>query len=547
MILISGLTTKQVAILETAKAFLAKGEALQYDSIYLCTGKNAAGTTLNRNTRRNMHLSPEEATMQDNRYTVCSGFTYSVYEEALGIQIPVYTIDLMEEVFNNKDNKTYVPILEKTSDNPDLQEFRDALQIGDVIVYRAGAEEDADIAPDATNAELYGTSGHAMLYIGNGQIMHSSGTHYDSTTREDKKEDNGTIRIDNVYKMLLTPDSSEYLLRKDAEGEYIRSYYAILRPLETEAGKNAEITNSAKTRMKYNGLVTELKSSTITKQSVNLGETITYKVMVTNNGETTYTNLPVEIQIPEYTTYKENSVSHNGILNQNKIKWEIKTLFPNQTVELSFCIKVNNVADNMRKEIIAQASIECIKSNIIKNQIGANLTKEEQKAIIATVNQYYIKGQQGFVEGTSGSIPMENITLPPEEAGEGKKIKFNVGNFMTAIYREAFGVNLAMTSTTTVADSIFQTAGTLGVTPVYNLISAETGNNIRKMLVSDLYGGRKVFTDDLTPRAKIIEEYYLQVGDIILVRSDSEETETGTFYMYIGENQLVTINTEARS
>ena len=79
------------ALIETAEAYYRQGEQLQYDSY-----------------RKNLNSTPEDATSQHYTYTVCSGFTYQVYKQALGIDIPDTTETLIKYAKANKDNKNLV-------------------------------------------------------------------------------------------------------------------------------------------------------------------------------------------------------------------------------------------------------------------------------------------------------------------------------------------------------------------------------------------------------------------------------------------------------
>ena len=74
----STVTEQREALLETADAYLRQGVQLQYDSY-----------------RKNLNSTPEDATSQHYCYTVCSGFTYQVYKQTLGIDIPDTTETLL--------------------------------------------------------------------------------------------------------------------------------------------------------------------------------------------------------------------------------------------------------------------------------------------------------------------------------------------------------------------------------------------------------------------------------------------------------------------
>ncbi len=70
------------AVLETAFAFHRRGNCIQYDSVALTYAKTRRGAPGCR--RATDEFSPEDATVNAARYTVCSTFIYNTYFEAIG-------------------------------------------------------------------------------------------------------------------------------------------------------------------------------------------------------------------------------------------------------------------------------------------------------------------------------------------------------------------------------------------------------------------------------------------------------------------------------
>ena len=70
-------------LIDTARAYYARGLNIQYDSY-----------------RKSLYSSPEDATSRNQIYTVCSGFIFMTYYNALGIEIPASTDDLLMYGFN---------------------------------------------------------------------------------------------------------------------------------------------------------------------------------------------------------------------------------------------------------------------------------------------------------------------------------------------------------------------------------------------------------------------------------------------------------------
>lgn len=78
---------KREAVWETAQAMLRQGEQIQYDRY-----------------RKNLYASPEDATSQHYVYTVCAGFTFQTYYQAMGIQIPDEVANLIKYAKNHYEN-----------------------------------------------------------------------------------------------------------------------------------------------------------------------------------------------------------------------------------------------------------------------------------------------------------------------------------------------------------------------------------------------------------------------------------------------------------
>ena len=71
---------QQQIFINTALAYFYKGEAMQYGSYYIASGRRYASGI----TRGTPNRSPEDATSDDIIYNVCSAFPHDVYFEAFG-------------------------------------------------------------------------------------------------------------------------------------------------------------------------------------------------------------------------------------------------------------------------------------------------------------------------------------------------------------------------------------------------------------------------------------------------------------------------------
>jgi len=172
------LDERQKALVATAESYYARGVYLQYDDTRAVTG-NVVKPPVYRWSRYYLN-SPEDTTRQNITYTNCAKFTYDVYKEALGLDIVNWCTEMLirdgtQEVYR------YEVSFDETPERKELVErtFTAALRVGDIIV----------------NRHVRG-GGHAMLYVGNGNIIHSMGSrpgNYNYNEKKDYTEPYGTV------------------------------------------------------------------------------------------------------------------------------------------------------------------------------------------------------------------------------------------------------------------------------------------------------------------------------------------------------------------
>ena len=81
------ITEQRKAVVDAATAYLNQQHQVQYDSY-----------------RKNLYATPEDATSRHIVYTVCSGLTFQAYYQALGIEIPDTTEELLLFAKHNYKN-----------------------------------------------------------------------------------------------------------------------------------------------------------------------------------------------------------------------------------------------------------------------------------------------------------------------------------------------------------------------------------------------------------------------------------------------------------
>lgn len=296
LVITEGMTDLQKAVVITAESYYLRGAYAQYDQGLRKYGARA----------------PEDYTEQYVGYTDCSAFVYDVYKFSLGIDISSpsattasYCKNPFHPVLYEEPIKNNFSAMSGEEQAAKLKEFRDTLQPGDVIVYRS-----AD-----------GNTGHAMLYAGNGMIIHSTGS--DSST-----EKNGTVLFESIATTLLSSSSRRSILTK--------SVYVILRPLLSFKG---EIPAHTQQRMDImRGVKAEKLSTHKWKQTVSPGETMTFTFRITNRSNLDKT-LTVTDTVPNNTIYISGAQTVNG----NQLSWTV-TVPAGETVECSYSVQVDPAA-----------------------------------------------------------------------------------------------------------------------------------------------------------------------------------------------------------
>ena len=296
------------AIVTVAESYLARKMWLQYE----CTNiyETLPGTSRVRRTQQYLN-TPEDCTSQNIGYTMCSFFAYDVLYQAFGIDMKTSSgfagatdMQVFHYTITGKETD-----LEKRRIE---QRFLDTLQQGDIIVNKHRV-----------------SSGHVLIYIGDGMIIDSAyfgsqgGGNYDLSANKDLIEKNGSVRYREVMSFFET-DNYYYFW-----GEKL---WAIVRPsLKYELN----ITEQTQNRVKNlkNIYVEKLSSHTV-GQSVDIGEEITFTINIRNDRDSAAT-LQVEADVPQYTEF----VSGAQAPTDGKLMWEV-TVEPGKQQSVVYTVRV---------------------------------------------------------------------------------------------------------------------------------------------------------------------------------------------------------------
>lgn len=446
----AGMTDLQKAIVVTAESYYLRGKYAQYDQYSLTKMPS------NNIYRRFLGImAPEDYTSQYYGYTDCSSFVYDVYKFALGMSIssPANTktycagsphaILTETPISNGFANMTAEELSAKE------KAFRETLQPGDIIVYRAAN----------------GNSGHAMLYVGNNMMLHSSGSTYDFTTGTDKVEKNGTYLYESIN--ILFSGGRRHLFDK--------SIYVILRPLNKFEGTIPDHTLQRMGGMR--GIVVEKLCSHTYGQTVSPGGTLTYTFRIKNS-----TSRPVTLAVADTLPADVTYVSGAETVTDNTLSWYL-TVANGATESISYTVQVKETTPT-GTFIQSESTVGGIPVKCPRVQVGRTLTDQEQQAVL--------DAQKELDGGELKGIALAN-----------------------AIYEKACG-KPAFTAqgTDTLWDNLVSPYGT-------NAFLLDAKKPLTSLVAPRLYGGKFMAELDTSAastqyRTRLVTKNVLMIGDVVL-------------------------------
>lgn len=274
------LKEKSSALVEVVKAYLERGNYIQYD-------QRCMDRALFLTPRRMKLIPPEAATAQKKVYLDCSSYVGTVFYEAFGYELPSdltwHMIDYVEprifyyELTHNENEEEKAGIEE---------EMRSILQVGDVITYDRGVG-----------------SGHTMLYIGDSKFTHCTPNwrpdSYDYINRQSREYEDGGLFIADISSLF-----NERLFLETTRR------VAISRPL-LMVGEPTQRTIARLNMAK--GLCFGVETSHSGMVNAKCGETVEYRLKITETAGVKHkVNISFELSetaIPLSETQKELTIS----------------------------------------------------------------------------------------------------------------------------------------------------------------------------------------------------------------------------------------------
>ena len=458
-------TEAQKVVIAMAEAYLLRGDRLQYD----------ASTAMAPDKRYERgEYTPEDSTSDAWKYSNCSALTYDCVRFGLGYNCGNGSTTSISNAAQTQGIYFYEPTGTETDAQKKeaIDKFYAALQPADVIVIRRVND-----------------SGHALLYIGDGKVIHSTGSSYkvpSSTILNGYELYEATVRYLNAYDF-FDP-------KCDNGGNY--SYYVfggkvesigIYRPLESFNGKIP--TESVNRMNNLQGIAVEKVASKAAGQTVNVGEEITYTIKLLNATDAPRT-LDITDMIPTGTTLVTAS---GAAVSGTNLSWKV-TVPAGEKLEISYTVKVGNaVPDN--KIVSKSAKVGGVSVRSSDLFVANTLTADQQKKITDAAKALTSSSKRGL-----------------ELANE--------------IYKNALGVEpFAHTDLST-----FDTQLIEKVSGKYILMNTTYG----AMAAPGLYGGRTFNCTDKGVHgrlSRLAREGHLVVGDIIFGKTSS----ANNLFIYLGD------------
>ena len=514
------LTEIQNALVETAKAYLLRGDRVQYDDGFM--GKTGRFESLVKN--------PEDYTVDQYGYLDCAHFTYDVNWATFGVAVEARNYEgnkvdlttcknMMDSAKRGYDPETYTGTNKSTIFYYEVsgaetdaekqaikEEFISRLQPGDQIVYRYPEED----------------GGHAMMYIGNGLIIHCAANRYNTDSKRDSHD--ASIRfmsVEDLFNQEL--NARRYIFDKTRFG-IIRLYNEVTDPTVTE--------NTANRVANLKGIIGEKVASTAMGKTVNPGDTITYTFYINNTNQAPKV-IEIRDELSEYVTFV--SATNGGVCEGKTISWDIEVAADTR-ISVSYTVKVNEGVATYTAIDGSKATINGVVHKCIDTYVAPTMTQAQQQAFVNAV--YAVKDMD--ISGMAGvdiinliyktafgvdNIFGEGVTTDDELVGnfyEGGKN--NVGVFNNTTYWSDIAYVSLMDANTS-NPAMMVAPGMFGGNYVYN--SSKSGETFTRYLNV----GDKVL------RSRYFWEKDMVVGDVFFMRGKT----TMYLYVYVGNDTLVSV------
>ncbi|MBP3633653.1 MAG: InlB B-repeat-containing protein [Oscillospiraceae bacterium] len=552
----------ELAIEELSWDYLLKKDKIQYDSMELdAMGKYYSGKYLVTE-----GAAPEYGTSHTEINSVCSDYVWKVYEEALHhnllggkSSLEAVTTDLWNQAENQYVHSDEEDIdstvvrwqtlaftdLEKQYGVPDSPHFVDTKE--EVFEYFLNWQtmlRPGDVLVD---------KGHALIYAGNGKVLHCNGTKYQPSDNTLNHEDSGSV---NGVSPLSCTDTS-WLETRAKSGRLI-----VFRPTEFLVAKDTDgnlgndivrdpnfvMPADTVSRLEYPGMEIDRTVDITPFGTASVGQELTYSVKISNLSSDSkylaakqvadrsyagvdYEDLIVIETVPEGTNLVEDSITEGGVYDAktNTITWTLSIKAGKSVTPAYSVIVTGSIGDSIVND---GGYVANIPSNRIENCVGGVKLNE-------------------FAE----------TTLLDMAAGDTTDWAFGTDlTFAEKLY-EAAETALTLPTVSEIVDALFVWTNTLGEIRSPRYLTGKANVDvfmlredveeeylaIRDMIINTYYGGYRFFTgsDAIGSTISEFRLAYLESGDIIVNADTSAGAVTSAqVAVYAGNDTLLICNAD---
>lgn len=553
----------QKAVVELAWDYAIKGSRIQYDSVVYNDIYQRAG---GGNYRLNEDVAPEFGTADTTIFSVCSDYTHKVYQHALNECFYGNPTDWITQNMYYRANNVYG------------QDCLVALYRNDAAIdsYRINKWQDnhekrltaaemrqffLDWEKNLQPGDLLLPNGHAMIYIGNGNVLDCAGGKYNMDSGKDNYEGTGAVSaLRTVIGSFVdgTEIGGGFAFPEGKEGN--TPSFAVLRLLDLLVDENGrglpatEIPEITRSRMETPAMDIDRTVSTGAYGSAVSGGELTYTISVRNatrdsiyltwmrnadpsyNG-TDYKGVTVTEPIPEGTVFV--SATEGGVYKDGKVTWHFD-IAAGDYKSPSFTVKVTAPVGSV---ITADGGyVNAIPSNSLITTVGG---EKFSASDTAALREFYYRYYDGW-EKTYGLNYTDGITLAEEVYSKvlGKKLDIPaVQDLMDAIFKPFYMVVKTGGYWSRPGNYEFGWVHT----PVENVYETNP------MLVRGYMGGMGIWTPNSTPRVTEFRSDYLEPGDIVFhvnLTKEGEERRTVTDYktlVILGNGNYLTLDENGKA
>lgn len=539
-----GWTDLEKQLIATAESYLLRGDRNQYTDDMTGTGQFRWQSSLKL---------PEDCTVDYYGYSNCAAFTHDVHWATYGQSLKAKntsgtsvslntttnlassaargwnpetltgsnasTVFYCTPMVKNADGK-YVSTMTAEEQAATKELIISLLRPGDIICIRR-----------TTN------SGHAMLYAGNGTIIHSSGSSYSDTNKTDTHE--ATIRF-RMVEDLFDPTvyaSSSYVFNLES--------FSIVRPQNLYNLPATENTMNRYENMQ--GVIAEKLTSVGTGETVNCGDLVTYTFQIFNTNKTEKA-FAIRDVLDENVTFV--SATNGGAVDGSNVSWDI--VVPAETrVSVSYTVKVKDGLANYTEINNTKATINGVMHRCYNTYVANTLTADQQQALLNAVETV-----KGMDISNLNSVEIAELIYKTAFGVEdlfGEKVtnysmlldggnnqqnssaivkgEDNVGIFNDAWYWESSNKStVALMNYNTSNPAMMVAPGMWGGQLVMNSTYTSNGRDERFTRYLDV-DGKTVL------RNRYFGEEDLVIGDFFLMRGKTAEQ----MYLYVGNDTFLSI------